>query len=305
MAAPFMPLLQRGLRYAHQGLGAEAAALFAMVREQLSSSRNDLVDLLEGFLRDYADYRRCEHTFKEACARFTSAHLEQQARITSFEAALSAFMGDAISDQCAQSPIVAERELATSSTSSVLDEQHRHREAALSSPLNNNTGELTPLSITCFGRFEVRSGDKPVTLCANRNGQRILRYLVNQPGRSAMKHVLQTLYWPDDETEVASRKLHLAISALRRSLSIDSACEPANSYIVCRQSSYALHPDAPVQIDVDEFLHCYRSGQRNSERRIAWYERACQIYKGPVVATWDIHRDMCYFTSSVTLFFDD
>src|SRR5215469_13747050 len=100
-AAPLASLLLRGLCYARQGLGAEAAALFILVREQLTSSRSGLIDLLDGFLRDYANYRSIEHTFREASSRFASAYLEQQALIATFEAELSAFMEDGISDQSA------------------------------------------------------------------------------------------------------------------------------------------------------------------------------------------------------------
>jgi len=160
-------------------------------------------------------------------------------------------------------------------------------------PLTNRNANLTPLSITCFGHFEVKNAGKTITLCSNRNGQRILRYLACQPGHIARSDVLQGMLWPDDEAEVASRKVHLAISALRRSLSTDPSCEPGNSYIVCRQSSYSFHPTATIHVDVGEFLQCYRSGQRNSERRIAWYERACQLYSGPLLPE-DIYSDWSF-----------
>lgn len=288
-AAPLTALLQRGLRYAQQGLGSEAAALFALIREQLASSRGDLIDLLDGFLRDYTDYRRIERTFMEASARFASAHLEQQARISSFEAVLSTFIRGTVSDQFAQMPTDT-REPAISSTPSVPTELQCGVPSALPSLLAHHDVELDPLSITYFGRFEVRRSDKPITLCTNRNGQRILRYLVSQPGRRATSDVLQALFWPEDEAEVATRKLHLAISALRRSLSDDTACEPNCGYIVRKQSTYMLNPSVMIQVDVEEFMRCYRTGQQRSEERMNLYERACQLYTGPFL-TEDMYAD--------------
>lgn len=291
-AVPLVYLLQRGLSYAQQGLGAEAATLFALVREQLASSRGDLINLLDQFLHDYADYQRIEHSLQEVSARFASAHLELQARIASFEAALSTMMKGAVSDRYAHLSADG-KEPAISSHPGVPAEQPRGAPPVIPPPLTDHNVALAPLSITCFGHFEVRRSGQSVTLCANRNGQRILRYLVSQPGRGATSDVLQTLLWPEDEAEVASGKLHLAISALRRSLSDDPVCKANRGYIVRKQNTYALNPSATIQVDVDEFLRCYRVGQQRSEERVNHYERACQLYTGPFL-TEDIYADWSF-----------
>jgi hypothetical protein len=57
-ATPPTFLLQRGLDYVQQGHCTEAVALFAVIREQLSPSQVDLIDLLDAFL--YAYYKRIE-----------------------------------------------------------------------------------------------------------------------------------------------------------------------------------------------------------------------------------------------------
>lgn len=288
--------LRRGLDYIQQGHGTEAAALFALVREQLASHRGDVTDLLDAFLHEYANYRRVELTLQEASMRFASAHLELQKRMASFEAALATTMRSAAASTRYAGD---EREHATLPCSNMSAQRLQSASPEPLPPLTNRDVHLAPLSITCFGHFEVRRSDKTIPLCSNRNGQRILRYLVCQPGRSARSDVLQTILWPDDEAEVASRKLHLAISALRRSLSDDPACESGHSYIVCRQSTYSFHPAASVRVDVEEFLHWYRAGQRNSEERVACYEGACLLYTGPflpedIYANWSyLLREQC------------
>jgi DNA-binding SARP family transcriptional activator len=44
---------------------------------------------------------------------------------------------------------------------------------------------------------------------------------------------------------------------------------------------------------VEEFLQCFQHGQRKGERRIAWFERAYQLYRGPLLPE-DIYSDWSY-----------
>jgi DNA-binding SARP family transcriptional activator len=117
--------------------------------------------------------------------------------------------------------------------------------------------------------------------------------LISQLGRKATSDRLQAMLWPEDEIEVAARKLYLAISALRRSLSDDPASEPSRSYIVCKNRVYALNASVAIQTDVDEFLHCYHTGQRGAAERVTLYEKACQLYTGPFLAE-DLYADWSF-----------
>ena len=282
-------LLQRGLDYVQQAHYAEAVALFALVREQLSPGQADLTDLLDAFLSEYADYRRVEYTLQEASMRFAAVHLELQTRIATFGAALSTIMKDTLDSDQSSSLLQGEK---GPERSSLLSAPTQYLQGTAPVPTECNI-PLAPLSITCFGHFAVRRSGEPITLCSNRCGQRILRYLISQPGHDATSDMLQSMLWPEDEAEAASRKLYLAISALRRSLSDDPACEPSHSYIVCKNRVYALNPAVTIQTDVDEFLHSYRMGQQRSGERMALYERACQLYTGPFLPE-DIYADWSF-----------
>jgi hypothetical protein len=77
-------------------------------------------------------------------------------------------------------------------------------------PLPEEKLQLPALSIACFGRFSVTRLDKEVTLCNNRNGQAILRYLVAQKGYRASVDELADALWPGDELAVARCKLQVA-----------------------------------------------------------------------------------------------
>src|SRR5215472_3745285 len=79
---PLAYFLQKGLDYIQEGYSTEAAALFALVREQLNASLGDFTHLLDAFLHEYANYRQVELTLQEASTRFAAAHLELQKRMT-------------------------------------------------------------------------------------------------------------------------------------------------------------------------------------------------------------------------------
>ena len=157
---------------------------------------------------------------------------------------------------------------------------------------NNDT--LPALYFSCFGSFEVKRHGHPVALCANRNGQAILRYLVAQENHRASMDTLMALLWPDDDGDVAHHKLQVAISTLRRALNHGYAADPGGGYILCRNHVYQLNPAIPLQSDVDEFLAFYQAGQQLSGSLAATqYEKACQLYTGPFL-TEDLYADWSF-----------
>ena len=100
------------------------------------------------------------------------------------------------------------------------------------------------------------------------------------------------LLWPEDEPEVASHKLQVAISALRCSLNAGYVSDTGGGYILCKNGVYQLNPTISIQSDVDEFLAFYHAGrQQNSiSAAVPHYEAACNLYKGPFL-TDDLYVD--------------
>ncbi|GAC1300218.1 MAG: hypothetical protein NVSMB27_40610 [Ktedonobacteraceae bacterium] len=163
---------------------------------------------------------------------------------------------------------------------------------------SSGTGNALPgLSISCFGHFEVQRDQQLLILCQNRSGQSILRYLMAQPGYCATPDMLMAVLWPDDEQEVARRKLQVSVSALRRSLNTGYASDRGGGYILCKNQFYLLNPAVLLKTDVDEFMQFYKAGQRvrDSQEMVTCYERACQVYSGPFLvedtyADWACRR---------------
>lgn len=289
-------LLERGLEYVQRGCYTEGAALLTLAREQLSPGQIDLASVLDAFLQGYTSYQRFQQTLQEASRRFADTCVEQKARADALGTALPR--------------LIKERDISTADRlPSPLTEATNHQSLlspslpsqglqefpspSIPQPPIRGTTSLPDLFITCFGRFEVRQSGKPLVLCSSRNGQSILRYLVARSGHHATSDTLQAMLWPEDEPEVAQNKLHIAISALRRSLHGGSPCEPGCSYIVFKKRVYYLNPAAIIRTDVDEFLHCYQIGQQRGEERVAFYERACRLYTGPFLLE-DLYADWSF-----------
>jgi DNA-binding SARP family transcriptional activator len=181
-----------------------------------------------------------------------------------------------------------------------------HQSKAVFSQQCTAQGESLPsLHILCFGHFQVLRSSEPLTLCQNRYGQAIFRYLVAQTNHRATADILMEAFWPDNEMKVARRKLQVAVSALRCSLNQGYDCCLGGGYILYKDQYYQINPDVTIASDRDEFLTLYEQGRHsNDEEAIAYYERACQLYTGPcfvedTYANWSSsQREQCMLAHS-------
>ncbi len=267
-------ILERGLHYIQQERYAEGIALLVQAHEQLFPDQVYLSAALDAFIQGHTLYWQAQQALHHASQRFAEAVTGQQMRLDTLHNLLAT--------------LVEDKEIAT----------QPHTEPASQSPKNPHQAQepaaddqlLPALYITCFGHFEVRRSGRPIALCSNRCGQSILRFLVARPQHHATSDTLLTLLWPEDQPEAALNKLHIAISALRRSLNQGYSCVPGCGYIMCKNRIYSLNPAVALHTDLDEFLHHYQAGQQTNEERIAFYERACHFYTGPFLSE-EIYAD--------------
>jgi DNA-binding SARP family transcriptional activator len=296
-ASSLTSLLERGIHCTRQGYYAEGVTFFALARERLSPDQMHFAVVLDVLIQSHAGYLQAQHALHVASKRFVKADADQQAQLVALEKLLlipgentdgeppphteTRPPENSWSHQPPQSPQLL---LADSSIEKLPQ--------PLRSP-SRDGGALPALCFTCFGRFEVRRMGRLIALCPSRNGQVILRYLVAQPGHSATIDALMAMLWPEDEQGVAQPKLHIAISALRRSLNEGHISTPGCGYIVCKNRIYYLNPEAAIRTDVDEFLQCYRAERQTDEGRAALYERACRLYTGPFLSE-DMYADWSF-----------
>jgi len=294
-------LLERGICYTQQGCYAEGVIYFARARERLSPDQMHFAVVLDAFIQSQARFLQAQQALHMASKRFVEADAEQQTQLGALEKLLPALKED--TDWVPQPHSIAKapevswvyqspQSLQLPSTDPTIEQP-----SLLPHSLLKDGDALPALYFTCFGRFEVRRLCQPISLCSSRSGQSILRYLVARSEHCATSDTLQTLLWPEDEPDAAQNKLHLAISALRRSLNQGYSCESGCGYIVCKNRTYYLNPAVVVRTDVDEFLHYYQAGQQTNEERMALYEKACRFYTGTFLpedmyADWSfLHRE--------------
>jgi DNA-binding SARP family transcriptional activator len=284
-------LLERGLIWIEEGGYSEGIALLTLARELISPARRDLIDLLDTFLRHYAAYGRAQAELQEAGKRFAETDEELHAQAAFLKTELPPLIA-ALDGPPLPSPVTARVLAHLVPIADIPSPMPGLSVAPALQPLKGEHAAVAAptLSVTCFGRFSIRYGGQTMTLCPNRSGQTILRYLVAQPGHRASADMLMEMLWPDDEPEVARHKLQVAVSALRRSL-INSSRGELNGYIQCKDRVYQLNPDVSLSSDVDEFLLLYHTGRqaRGAEMAVQ-YEQACQLYSGPFLVE-DIYAD--------------
>ncbi len=300
--APEIPsilsLLEQGLDYIQQGRDTEGAAMLALARTWLSPDQGSFANELDTFIAAYAEYLHARQDLQEASIHFAKVHAQQKALVTTLVTRLPTLMEETETQQYPTYPHI------NTTGHQPWQSQHERREndqAFLSSPasqlLTEDTSMLPALYITCFGSFAVRRLDEIIELCHNRSGQTILRYLMAQTGYRANMDVLMEVLWPDDEPDVARRKLQIAVYALRRSLNSHYSCGPGGGYILFKDRVYQLNPAVSFRSDVDDFLALYKAGQQAAHREEAatYFERACRLHTGPFLAEdlyadWPINR---------------
>jgi len=152
-------------------------------------------------------------------------------------------------------------------------------------------GDIQPVATTpdhtqftfyasCFGRFVIYYRGSPLKLCSNRNAQAMLRFLIAQPDHSASADTLMDMFWPEDDADVASRKMHVTVSILRNTLR--GGCNLPYHFILYKHGVYRLDPAVSLHSDIEEFLSLYHMGQKSTgEAAIGHFEKACALYTRP------------------------
>jgi len=297
-ASSAVSLLEQGLNCVEQGRHSEGIAFFSLARERLSSHQMHIATVLDAFIQDYISYWQAQQALLQASKHLVEVQVKQQTRITTLEKLLPDLMGDTDStlhatdlplknskDHQLPQPLSPQPLSEDSQSPPPLIESFEVAQSA------EESDALPALYFICFGRFEVKRLGRTISLCSNRNGQAILRYLVAQSGHRVTMDTLMALLWPDDEPEVAHHKLQVAISALRRSLNNGYASDPGGGYILCKNGVYQLNPAVSIRSDIDEFLVFYQAGkQHGGSVTIEQYEAACRLYSGSFLPE-DLYAD--------------
>lgn len=279
----FQELLKQALADIAQGHYSEGVALVALAREQLSEEQQQFAPVFDSIIVRYSGYEQAQESLLYASRAFVQADSELKASVAQLESLALYVTSPVMATQTKQHAVIP-------LFSHVRHDPVAHNNSYNHEPLREDE-YLPALTITCFGRFEVCRQQQAITLCQNRSGQAILRYLIMQSGYRATADALMEALWPADEPETARRKLQVAVSALRRSLNAGYECDAGGGYILYKNHLYLLHPSVQVVTDVDAFVRHYEAGQcSQSEGMVAQYEQACQLYSGSFLPE-DLYAD--------------
>jgi DNA-binding SARP family transcriptional activator len=136
-------------------------------------------------------------------------------------------------------------------------------------PATNGTASETgvagapPLFATYFGKFEIYRADRAVIVGWSTLASRIACYLIARMGLPVQREELIDWLWPNIEVRLASHRLQVAVSELRRQL--DAPGTPV-TVVRFEGGAYSIKDDAIVT-DCDLFERCYRRAQDYLMRR--------------------------------------
>lgn len=274
---------------------SDMVLLLALASKHLSSVEGPLQTVLDTLVLTHEHYLSTKQRLHETSKQLVEAETQLQACIDNYEKFLVHFGKDIdtsslVSASCLTHLLYGEsHQEPTSHTLSTPISSQANTHSLLEKPQT-----LPALYFTCFSRFEVKRLGQTLTLCTNRSGQTILRYLVAQQRHRASVDKLIGVLWPDCDSEVARRRLQVAISEVRCSLNNGYRVDPGGGYILFKDSVYQLNPAIAFRSDVDEFLEFYHAGrQAKANSNIPLYEQACQFYTGDFLVE-DIYADWSF-----------
>ena len=114
------------------------------------------------------------------------------------------------------------------------------------------------LTLSFFGAFEARLGDKPLKKFRSVKAQGLLAYLVLTPGQPQARDVLAALFWPDEPETVAKQNLRQAVFLLRKVLG--DATSPPVPYLLVSRSTVQFNGASDYSLDVADFLTALEHG---------------------------------------------
>lgn len=276
-------LLKQSTEQIGRGQVVEAIALLTLARKQLTPKQTAYMPVIDALIQTCLAFVQAKEALFEASKRFTQADSELQT---------SLLLLKELETLVSRTPLLFSAP--GDEWAAKVPSHHSSMTIVPMRPQNNN--QLPALYITCLGRFDVQRGQTPLVLCQNRSGQAILRYLLSQTNYRASTDMLMEVFWPDDEPEVARRKLQVAVSALRRSMNAGYDCDAGGGYILYKNYLYSINPAVMLTCDVDEFLQYYEAGRKAQEAmQVKCFEQACQLYIGPFLvedtyADWSFQR---------------
>jgi ATP/maltotriose-dependent transcriptional regulator MalT/DNA-binding SARP family transcriptional activator len=141
------------------------------------------------------------------------------------------------------------------------------------------------LKVTLFGRFLMSRNGIGITdqQWTSGKAKMLFKYLAFHPGKGYIhKDQLLELLWPGEDPMVTSKRLHVALSALRKTIEPELKRGARSSYLLRENDAYRLDLGENGIVDVIAFDQAMAAAEKaiTPEKRLEWYLDALAIYKG-------------------------
>jgi DNA-binding SARP family transcriptional activator len=141
------------------------------------------------------------------------------------------------------------------------------------------------LRVTCFGSFKLQRGDLEISAdqWLGEKPKLLFKYLALSHGRGFIaKDELLECFWPNEAPDATSKRLHVALTKLRRTLEPELMRGMPSAYLQREGDAYRLNLGTGGFIDVAAFNREIEAARKatDKEQALIHYLKAESYYKG-------------------------
>lgn len=153
------------------------------------------------------------------------------------------------------------------------------------------------LIVNFFGNFKIMVGSEVMDSdrWKSQQAKTLFKYLTSKRGNGFIaKEVLMELLWPDKNPKASTKRFHVILTILRRTLEPDILRGVPSSYLVRDEDKYRLSFGENGWADFEKFSKQVEKGRMAKKREIAFtcFTQAESIYQGDFLAE-DLYTDWC------------
>ncbi|RJQ65569.1 MAG: hypothetical protein C4519_27845 [Desulfobacteraceae bacterium] len=159
------------------------------------------------------------------------------------------------------------------------------------------------LRVYCFGKFRLYRGDEeiPAEHWKSEKAKLLFKYLVYHYNKGYLaKDMLMELLWPDSDPEKSRKRLHVALTAVRKILEPQKTGSAGSAYLLRKGDGYRLDLGANGFTDIVAFESQLEMAGKveDASKALAHYLRAETLYKGDLFQE-DPYQEWCAAASSL------
>ena len=153
------------------------------------------------------------------------------------------------------------------------------------------------LNVFFFGKFRVFRGDEeiPDKRWKSKKALMIFKYLLFSRQKGYLKKdILMELLWPEDDPVKTSKRFHVALASLRKTLEPEISRGTSSAYISRSGDAYIIDIGDKGWVDIENFKEELRLGQKikDAEKSIEHLLKAEMLYRGDFLEE-DLYVQWC------------